>query len=149
MVHRQASRGCGDLGIGFEALFTRVSRVHSSGIPSVPRTLGSYWLLQLSNRLPIRFSLPSGPRELCTFFVKMSTNTFSRTVFLYNVFGFRVITKFVIATLRNAKFNLVWKTYFGTHFNLHSRNLPMKFQMYSKYFFPKIRLQIPPPPLYF
>jgi hypothetical protein len=45
----------------------------------------SYWLLQRSNLFTILFSLLCGQWK--TLFVSLSSSTFSRTVFLYNVFG--------------------------------------------------------------
>jgi hypothetical protein len=76
-----------DFLFGLVALFTRASRAHSSGVPSLSQSLDVYWLLH-SNQTGFQFvCLLRGALGKYSL-DKMSSSRFSRTGFLYNVYKF-------------------------------------------------------------
>ncbi len=66
------------------ATLKRVSRAHSSGVPSLTQSMGCYWLHSYQTSF---YSFPCSVWALGKFcFVNMSSSRVSRRVVLYNVF---------------------------------------------------------------
>jgi hypothetical protein len=95
-VHRQESRGCGDLFIWFGGPLDKRFQGPFMCCLLLPETIACYWLLQWSNPVSIgshreQTSFQSSSLYLWALgkhcFVKMSSSTLLCTVFLSNVFG--------------------------------------------------------------
>ncbi len=95
-VHRQESRGCGDLLIWFGGSLDKRFQCPLVYCLLLPQTEGCYWLIQWSNPVSIgshsyQTSFQSSSLYLWALgkhcFVKMLSSTLCCTVFLYNVFA--------------------------------------------------------------